>query len=126
MRTPLHTGHFTRSQSVHNRGVPLFLVTVTLSLPSCQWVLPGQAAQECLADTRQLHKSELLAVSSTLDLLWYSLQEQMVQGEGGKEEEEGEEEGEGEGGGRVAVECLAVLKEADLSDELRRLECSEL
>ena len=54
----------------------------------------------------------------------------MAQGEGGEEdEEEGRgEEGEGEEGerGTVAVECLAVLKNSDLSAELRRLECSEL
>ena len=26
MRTPLYTGHFTRSQGVHNRGVPLYML----------------------------------------------------------------------------------------------------
>ena len=70
-------------------------------------------------DEKQQHKSELFVVSSSFDLYWYSVCEQVVEGT-----EESGREGDG-GGVCLHVERLAVLRRADLSTELRKLECSK-
>ena len=73
-----------------------------------------------MVDENQLEKSELFAVSSNLDLYWYGVYEQVVEGAEGS----GEEEGDG-GGVCLCVERLALLRRSDLCSELRRIECSE-
>ena len=70
-------------------------------------------------DEKQQHKSELFVVSSNFDLYWYSVCEQVVEGA-----EESGREGD-DGGVCLYVERLAVLRRADLSAELRKLECSK-
>ena len=73
-----------------------------------------------MVDENQQEKSELFAVSSNLDLYWYGVYEQVVEGAEGS----GGEEGDG-GGVCLCVERLALLKRSDLCSELRRMECSE-
>ena len=117
----------------------------------CQWVLPCRTNQDCVSEPRQQQKSELVAVSSSLDFHWFSVcevervasPEPEVPDDGGRqkqeeekgkakekeEEDEEKEEGSGEGEGvsssELVIERLAVLKKKDLGTELRHFDCCE-
>lgn len=99
----------------------------------CQWVLPCRTNQDCVSEPRQQQKSELLAVSSSLDFYWFSICEvERVASPGPKETEDGgtqkekDESGEGEGVScELVIERLAVLKKKDLGAELRHFDYCE-
>ena len=99
-------------------------------------MLPCQTNQDCVSEPRQQQKSELLALSSSLDFHWFSICEvervatsPEPQGESdGEQREEDEEEGSKEGDvvGELVIERLAVLTKKDLGVELRHFDCCEL
>ena len=92
-------------------------------------MLPCRTNQDCIAEPKQQHKSELLAVSASLNFHWFSVSEVERGREGDAEPgEAGEGEiDDSEGGGKAVlmIECLAVLKKKDLGAELRQLDCCE-
>ena len=105
-------------------------------------MLPCRTNQDCVSEPRQQQKSELLAISSSLDFHWFSVTEvERVaspepgepddgggQEEGKEEGKEEEKEGSGEGetvGSELVIDRLAVLKKKDLGAELRHFDCCE-
>lgn len=102
-------------------------------------MLPCRTNQDCVSEPRQQRKSELLAVSSSLDFHWFSVTEvervaspeSEEPDDGGGQEEDGKEEkkeGSGEGemvSSELVIEKLAVLKKKDLGAELRHFDCCE-
>lgn len=90
-------------------------------------MLPCRTNQDCVSDPRQLLKSDLFAVSSSLDFYWFSVSELE------KEEDDIEEPGDGaeddgdkeDGQAKLKIESLAVFKKKDLGAELRQLDCCE-
>ena len=87
-------------------------------------MIPCRAHQDCVSDPRHQQKSELLAVSSSLDFHWFSVCE-VERGET-EEKEEGEKYADDKRDKTsLVIESLALLRKKDLSDELRELECCE-
>ena len=84
-----------------------------------QWVLSSSAQQDCVVDQRSECKSNLLAVTSSLDCQWFSVSD--VQGvtmpAEGVEPEQAEESPNG-----VRVQQMGVLKKAELCTKLRKLD----
>ena len=88
----------------------------------CQWVLPCRTHQDCVSDPRHQQKSELLAVSTSLDFHWFSVNE--VEKVEAAMVEEGEKSAKDEEGKvLLAIESLAVLRKEEFCAELRKLEC---
>ena len=126
----------------------LHLPRVYVYTSRCQWVLPCRTNQDCVSEPRQQQKSEILAVSSSLDFHWFSVCEvervaspeprEPRDGSSGQEDEreegnEKEKEGKAkeESGEEESVSCelvierLAVLKKKELGAELRHFDCCE-
>lgn len=95
-------------------------------------MLPCRTNQDCVSEPKQQQKSELLAVSSSLDFHWFSVcevekvasPEPRETDDGGGQEEEKEGSGEGDSS-ELVIERLAVLKKKDLGAELRQFDCCE-
>lgn len=98
-------------------------------------MLPCRTNQDCVSEPRQQQKSELLAVSSSLDFHWFSISEveRVASPEHDEKQEEEREEGKKkEGSGEedgvrseLVIERIAVLKKKDLGAELRQFDCCE-
>ena len=100
------------------------LYTATLLLCRYQWLVSDRSQLDCIVDHKAEHKSELLAITTSLDCHWYSVseapetcQQKDDQQETSTESVESEEDSES-----ISVELLAVLKRADLSTRLRKID----
>ena len=83
-----------------------------------QWLSSGRSYQDCIVDHKLEHESELLAVTTTLDCHWYSVSDDEAHQQAGTQEDEG-------GSKCIKVKLLAVLKRADLSTKLRKMDFRE-
>ena len=103
--------------------------TLSFSFSSgrCQWVLPCRTNQDCISEQQ---KSELLAISSSLDFHWFSVseveREGSVQDESGGGEDEKDKDKEGDGTVLMIERLAPVLKKKDLGSELSSLDHCEL
>jgi hypothetical protein len=75
---------------------------------------------DCIVDQKAEHKSELFAVTTSLDCHWYSVSD------AAEAHEHAELRECEEGPGCISVELLAVLKRPDLSTKLRKMDFREL
>ncbi len=81
-------------------------------------MVPCRTQQDCVVEQRLEHKSELLAVTTSLDFHWYSVSESAVQHDSSPDRPPQQEElpvG-------LRVELLAVLKKTELCTKLRKLD----
>ncbi len=87
--------------------------------------MPGRSEQDYVVDPKLAHKSELLAITSTMEFHWYSISD------GGGETEVACSKTSSPGGDLdrprrvVKIEKLAILKATDLSSKLRKLDFRE-
>lgn len=76
--------------------------------------MPCPTQQDCVVDRKLEHKSDLIAVTSNLDYHWYSVIDN-----------DGEVSSAEDQTASVEMELLAVLKRAELSTKLRKLDFRE-
>lgn len=88
-------------------------------------MVPCRTQQDCVLDQKMEHKSELLAVTSSLECHWYSVYEDegthlKSSSDGGVEVKQDDSEI------ALRIEKLAVLKKTDLCAKLRKLDFRKL
>lgn len=82
-----------------------------------RWLTAHRSQQDCIVDHKLEHKSELLAVTATLDCHWYSASDTQSQTESRGQDDEPTT--------NIKVELLAVLKKTDLCARLRKIDFRE-
>ena len=87
------------------------------------WVVPCKTPQDCVVDQRLDHKSELLAVTTSLDFHWYSISECALQSDKTSSPERATQQDVLPIA--LKVELLAVLKKTELCTKLRKLDFRE-